>query len=175
VKREGSLSLSEQPPLYSYPEPHESSRCPSTHFLKTYWNIILPSIPRSLKCSFCLRFSHRNSVCTYPRPLHATSPDHLIILNLIIRIIFGKEYRSQCSSLSNLIHSQVGGTASNMEGSCECVNKQWRVADKRCFSTSGVGRYTNSSSPWNRIVSRTINRWKDMWSTMRFWNVHLNK
>jgi len=147
VKREGSLPHSKQPAFYSYPEPQESSRCPPSHFLKTHCNIILPFIPRSSKCFFPLRFPHLNSVCTYPRPLHATSPDHLIILNLFIPIMIGKEYRSQRSSLCSLLQFQVGGTASYMEKNCECVNKQWRVADKGCFSSSGVGRYCNSSSP----------------------------
>ena len=115
MKREGSLPHSKQPAFYSYPEPQESSRCPPSHFLKTHCNIILPFIPRSSKCFFPLRFPHLNSVCTYPRPLHATSPDHLIILNLFIRIMIGKEYRSQRSSLCSLLQFQVGRTASYME------------------------------------------------------------
>jgi hypothetical protein len=47
---------------------------PSTHFLKTHYNTILPSTPRSPKWSLSLRFPNQNSVYACPLPIRATCP-----------------------------------------------------------------------------------------------------
>jgi hypothetical protein len=64
-------------------------------------------LPGSSKYSFSLRFPHQNPVYTSPLSIHTTCPTHLILLNLIARMIFGEEYRSLCSSLSSFLHSPV--------------------------------------------------------------------
>ena len=40
-------------------------------------------------------------------PIHATCPEHLILLNFIIRTILGEEYRSLSSSICSFLHSPV--------------------------------------------------------------------
>jgi hypothetical protein len=40
-------------------------------------------------------------------PIRATCPAHLVLHDLIIRIILGQEYRSQNSRLCSLLHSPV--------------------------------------------------------------------
>jgi hypothetical protein len=45
-------------------------------------------------------------------PIHTTCPAHLILLDLITRTIFGKEYRSFSSSLCNFLHSPVTSSLS---------------------------------------------------------------
>jgi hypothetical protein len=66
-----------------------------SHFLNTIFNIIFPSTPGSSKMSPSCRFSHQTPAC--PAPLFQTwyICVHLILLDLITRIIFGEEYRSK--------------------------------------------------------------------------------
>jgi hypothetical protein len=58
-------------------------------------------MPVSSKWSPSLRSSHQNPVCISPLPAH------LILLDLITRMIFYDEYRSLSSLLCSLLHSPV--------------------------------------------------------------------
>ena len=80
---------------------------PTSYFLNTHFNIILPSKPASSKWSLSLRFPHQNLVYTSPLPTRARFTAHLIFLDLITRIIFGEEDRSLSSSLCSFLHSSV--------------------------------------------------------------------
>ena len=78
-----------------FPEPDRAGSCPSSHFWRNHSNIILPSTPGSSKWSPSLRIPRQNTVCTSPLSLlHATYATQLSLLDLIIRIIFGEEYRA---------------------------------------------------------------------------------
>ena len=56
---------------------------PTSHFLKIYLNIILPSTPGSPKWSLSLRVPHQNPVHASPHPHTCYMPTHLILFNFI--------------------------------------------------------------------------------------------
>ena len=104
MKPRGSLSYTQEPVASPYPEPDQSS-------------------PNDILWSNLILFSHLRlcvSNCLFPSglpieilyatllsPIRATCSAHLIILDLITRIIFGDGYRSLSSSLCSLILSSV--------------------------------------------------------------------
>ena len=69
-------------PILSYINPINA---PTTHFLKIYLNIILPSTPGPSRCSFSLRFPHQNPLYTSTLPHSCYTPVHLILIDLITR------------------------------------------------------------------------------------------
>ena len=107
MEPEGSLPHSQVPATCPYPEPHRSSPCLTSHFLKNHVNIILPSTPGSSKWYLSLRFPHQNPVNTYPLPHIATCAAHLILLDFITQTILGEEYISLSLSLCSFLHSHV--------------------------------------------------------------------
>jgi hypothetical protein len=59
LESEASLLHLQVPVTCPYSEPHQTSPCPTSHFLKIHLHIILPSMPGSSKWSLSLRFPHQ--------------------------------------------------------------------------------------------------------------------
>ena len=66
MELEDSLTHSKEIATCTYHEPDQSSSCFPIHYLKTLFNIILPSWPTPSKCSHSLRSPHKKPVCTCP-------------------------------------------------------------------------------------------------------------
>ena len=93
-------------PTYRYSEPDQS--CPTLH--PTFWLSIIPlsshlrlGLPSGV---FPSGFPTKTLHAHLLSPMHATCP-HLILFYLITRLIPGKGYRSQSSSLCSLLYSPV--------------------------------------------------------------------
>jgi len=92
METEGSLPHSQVPATCLYPEPARSNPYTTSHFLKIYLNIILPSTPGSPKRSLSLKFSHQALYTPLFSPIGATCTAHLILyyilspLNIYINI-----------------------------------------------------------------------------------------
>jgi hypothetical protein len=84
MEHEGSLLRLQEPVTCPYPEPDQSSPCPSYHILKIDLNIIFTSTPGSSKWSLSLRFpnqnplcsSHLNDTCYMPRQSNSSRFNH---------------------------------------------------------------------------------------------------
>ena len=113
MEPEGSLPHLTQLATFSYPEPDQSSPCPSSHYLKKHFNIIIPYTPGSSKWSLSLRSSNQDPVGISPLLHHTTCSGYLKLLDLITRKIFGEEYRSLSSSLCSFLHSPFTSSTSH--------------------------------------------------------------
>ena len=80
-----------------------------SQFLKSRLSIIFPSTPGCSEWSLSLRFPQQNTAYTSPLLSHmrSTCLAHLILLDLITRIMFGEQRRSLISSLCTFLHYPV--------------------------------------------------------------------
>ena len=69
MQPEGSLPHSQAPATCPYPEHTKPVHASPSHFLEIHFNIILPSTPKSSKCTLSFSFTHQSPVWTSPLPL----------------------------------------------------------------------------------------------------------
>jgi hypothetical protein len=84
------------------------AHAPSTDLVRTLFNIILPPPDHSLPSRlFSSGFPTKTHYKPLLPPIHATYPAHLTLTDVIVRLIFGEEYRPGTSPRDNLLHSPV--------------------------------------------------------------------
>jgi hypothetical protein len=108
VEYEGSLPTSQELTTCPYPEPDQSS--PHYPHLISKRSVLILSTHLSLGLPnglFPCAFPTKNLYVFHFSPTRTTCPVHLILLDLIILIILGEEYKSRSSSLCNFHHSPV--------------------------------------------------------------------
>ena len=84
---EGSLPHSQESSTCPYPKPDQFSPRPIPS-LENHFNIIRPYMPRSYMCCLSPGFRYRNPVCKFPLLHTSYMQRHLILLDLMNRIMF---------------------------------------------------------------------------------------
>ena len=76
------------------------------HFLKTHFNIIVPSTPGSSQVASFRQVTLSKS-CIQLSSICSTCPVHFILVDLFTRVIYSKNYRSLRPLLCSLLHPPV--------------------------------------------------------------------
>ena len=92
IVAEDLLPRSQDSAIGPYPESENSSPRPRNRF-KIYFNIILPTTPRSFKGSLSLHLPQQNPACTSPLPTRVPCPAHLSFPSFITQNKFGEKYK----------------------------------------------------------------------------------
>jgi hypothetical protein len=95
------------PATCPYPKSDQSNPWLQSHFLKLQLNFMLPPTPLSSCGLFHLGFPIKTLYTPLFSSIRATGPAHFTLLDLIIRNIVGKRYRSLRSSLCSFLYSSV--------------------------------------------------------------------
>jgi hypothetical protein len=107
MEPEGSLQHAQVHATCPYPEPDQSSQYLPIPPNPTSWRFILILAPDLRLGLFPSGLPIETLYAPLLSPIRATCPAHLILLDLIARIIFGAQYRPWSPSLCSLLYSLV--------------------------------------------------------------------
>ena len=107
MELEGPLPHSQVPATCPYPEPDKCSPYPKSHFLTIHLDIILHFLLRLPSGLVPSSFPIKTLYMPLVSPIGATCTVHLILLDFIIRKLFGEQYRSLSSSLCSFLYCTV--------------------------------------------------------------------
>ena len=96
-------------PILNHSNPFHAS---TFHVFNIHFNIIIVSTARPSKWFLSITSLPQNPIYPSPLPLYATCPTHLILLEFITPIRYGKKHSSTSCSLCSLLYSSV--TSSNL-------------------------------------------------------------
>jgi len=106
MEPEGSVPHIQVPATCPIPSQLDPVQTPTSYFLKSHLNIILPSTRGSPKWPLSLRSPTKTLYTPRISLIRATCPAHPI-LDFITQAVLGDEYRSLSSSLCSFLHSPV--------------------------------------------------------------------
>ena len=109
MELECSLQCSQQLPTRPYPYSGQLHFTPSypVTFNSSFINILLPSTQGSSKWNLSFRASVKILYACIVSHTRTTRPTCLIFLDLIIRILFGKKYKSWRSSMFHFLRPPI--------------------------------------------------------------------
>jgi hypothetical protein len=141
-----------QPPVRIVSQINPVNASPS-RFLKIHFKIVLPSTPKSFKRFFLSDLPTKTLVHLSTHPIRATNLTHLILLELLTRIIrmYDEEYRSWSSSLCSFLHYS---TTSSLWGPNMLLNTLFSKHSKSTFLLQ-----------WERLRFRPIQNNRQRYST----------
>jgi hypothetical protein len=122
MEPKGSLPHSRE---CTYPELDQSSPNYKIHLNVIYPHLCL-GFPNGL---FSSGFPTSNLLSVPLLPIHMICPTYLILLNLIIRTIVGKQYKSCSSSLCSFLHSAI---TSSLFDSNILLSTLWHLHSRWC-------------------------------------------
>jgi hypothetical protein len=88
-------------------------------FFKICFNIVFTSMHWSSKWWLSLRFPYEKPVCSSFNCMHAMFPTNLILFDLMIRVIFGKDYRLWSPPLC-FLHPPIESSWTQISSSAAC-------------------------------------------------------